>query len=272
MLGHDFLLPIGSLEPHYFAGITGAHKTVTIGVLARRDIERNHRHALDPRSDVLALEGNPVYDGHATWVRALAHGGRRICALNQVVAEGAVIAAAAGDALETLHALAPTVRDVFCHTFPEPFDVLHLQVPDPLGRMLYQADKALKNNHRAVRDGGGIVLEADCREGIGPDAFFGLLRAADSYAAAVRHVDERGYRLGDHKAVKLRDLTDPARRGVRVALVSSEISDADARAAGMTRHASVAAALAWLRATTDIRRGLRVHDAGNVCAVRAAAT
>ncbi|MHC4698839.1 MAG: lactate racemase domain-containing protein [Planctomycetota bacterium] len=218
-----FLLPIGSVEPHYFAGATGAHKTVTIGCMSREDIERNHAHALSAESDILRLKGNPVYDGIVQILRSLQSTGKKILAINEVVRDGAVIAAAAGEPLDTLKTLLPTVQRVYLRQVSLPVDLLRLRVPLPLGRNLYQADKALKNNHRAVRDGGGILLEAECPEGVGPDAFLNLLRRADSYAAAVQYVRDHGYQLGDHKAVKLRYLTDPSCRGVHVALVSSDL-------------------------------------------------
>ncbi len=263
-----FLLPIGSVEPHYFAGVTGAHKTVTIGCMAQEEIEGNHAGALAPESDVLRLHGNPVFDGIVEYLGKLQSAGKTICAINEVVRGGELIAAAVGDPLETLDRLLPTVRQVFVRPIERPADVLRLRVPLPLGRNLYQADKALKNNHLAVRDGGGIVLEADCPEGVGPDAFMNLLRRAGDYATARQIVAQEGYRLGDHKAVKLRHLTDPAQRGVRVALVSPHVSDADAESAGMKVFPKLAPALDWLARVVPgrLERGLIVEDAGVTCA------
>lgn len=263
-----FLLPVGSVEPHYFAGVTGAHKTVTVGCMAQEEIERNHAGALAPESDVLRLHGNPVFDGIVEYLGKLQSAGKTTCAINEVACGGELVAAAVGDPLETLDRLLPTVRQVFVRPIERPADVLRLRAPLPLGRNLYQADKALKNNHLAVRDGGGIVLEADCSEGIGPDAFMNLLRRADDYATARQIVAQEGYRLGDHKAVKLRHLTDPAQRGVHVALVSLHVSAADAESAGMSVFAGVAPALDWLArvVTGPLERGLIVEDAGVVCA------
>lgn len=266
ILEHEWLLAIGSVEPHYFAGVTGAHKTCTIGVMSREDIERNHRGALDPASDVMALAGNPVHDGIVRAAAALDAAGKLIFAINQVVCGGALLGAAAGDVFGSLDELLPLVRATYIQTVDEPADVLHLRVPPPLGRSFYQADKALKNNHLAVRDGGAIVLDAECPEGVGPDAFMNLLRQAPDYDGAVRAVEARGYQLGDHKGVKLRYLTDAARRGVRVAIISRNISAADAHALGMRVFANADDALAWLKtaASGGLRRGLVIDDAGFV--------
>ncbi len=263
------LLAVGSVEPHYFAGLTGAHKTLTIGCMAHAAIEANHAGALDPASDLLCLRGNPVHDSIVRVLVALRASGKRIVAINQVVRGAEVVAASAGDPLETLEVLAETAQRVYVHRLDRPVDVLHLRVPPPLGRNLYQADKALKNNHLAVRNGGGIILEADCEEGVGPDAFLNLLRRAPDYAAACGIIEQEGYRLGDHKAVKLRYLTDPARRGVRVMLVARQVPAEDAEAAGMRLFSSVQPALEALAAEIrgPLERGLIVDDAGVTCTV-----
>jgi nickel-dependent lactate racemase len=262
-----FLLPIGSVEPHYFAGVTGPHKTLTIGCMSREDIERNHAHAMNPAAAPLCLEGNPVHEDVVRILRELQSAGKVICAVAQALRGDAIVAAAAGAPLQTIDVLLPTVRQLYVREVPCPADILRLRVPLPLGRNLYQSDKALKNNHLAVRDRGGIVLEADCFEGIGPDAFLSLLRRAPDWASAKRVVEEEGYHLSDHKAVRLRQLTDPVCRGVHIALVSSHIRTADAESAGMKLFPEVEPALRWLTSVMDgpIERGLIIEDAGVVC-------
>ncbi len=253
------MMAIGSVEPHYFAGLTGAHKTVTIGCMGRADIQRNHAFALSPESDVLSLDGNPVFDGVAKVVSGLQQGGKQILAVNQIVSGNQLLRVAVGDPIDTLHELMPTVKDVYVHQLSSPVDLLALRVPLPLGRSIYQADKALKNNHRAVRDGGGIILEAPCPDGIGDDAFTNLLRRCAGYEEAVKVVEQEGYKLGDHKAVKLRHLTDPRSRGVRIALVTRNITDEDAQLMGMQRFDDTTSAIAWL--------ALHVQPSGNCLAI-----
>jgi len=261
-----FLLPIGSVEPHYFAGLTGAHKTVTIGCLSRADIERNHAGALHEESEILRLEGNPVFDDMAGILDGMRGRRKRILAINTIVIDGRIVSAEVGDPLATLHALMPVVEEMFVHRIDTPVDILRLRVPPPLDQSLYQADKALKNNHRAVRDGGGIILEAACPESVGPDGFMHLLRRAPDYETALEIVRKDGYCLGDHKAVKLRYLTDPKYRDVKVALVSRGVSSADAQQAGLRTFRTVDGALDWLRdaSSEPHEKGLIVEDAGIV--------
>jgi hypothetical protein len=90
-----------------------------------------------------------------------------------------------------------------------------------------------------------------------------LLRECGDYASAAARVAGRGYRLGDHKAVKLRYLTDV--RGVRVFIVSEGIARSDAEAMGMTKADDVEAALASAGVQPARQRVYRVADAANTC-------
>ncbi|MFQ5412812.1 MAG: lactate racemase domain-containing protein [Phycisphaerae bacterium] len=269
-----YILPIGSVEPHYFAGFTGPHKTVTIGCLAYEDIERNHAAALDPESDILKLTGNPIHTGVVDMLARLKTAGKRICAIGQVVLDDRVCACAAGEPLEVLQALRPMAQRVYLRSIDRTADILHLRVPPPLGRSLYQADKALKNNHRAVHDDGGIILEATCEDGIGQDAFCDILRSTRNHAEALSLVRERGYRLGDHKAVKLRHLLDPARRNVRLALVAPGLPNRELADMNLEALPTPEEALSSLihRLTGPIRRGLIIEDAAMVTVTSKAGT
>lgn len=259
----DLIVAFGSVEPHYFGGWSGAHKTATVGVMDHASIEDNHRGALDPASRVLALEGNPVFDGLAAVLRALEAGGRTVLCVNHVLdADDRPVSVAVGTWRGALERALPAARARFVRPLPAPVDVLVARVRGALSRTLYQAEKGLKNHEHVVRDGGDVIVEADLGHGVGPDRFVRLLEEAPTLEEALRRVEER-YVLGDHKAVKLRALQA---RGVRVRLVSPRLAPEAVARAGLEVHGSLQAALATIRA--DLRPacgvGLIVEDAAVV--------
>jgi nickel-dependent lactate racemase len=86
---------------------------------------------------------------------------------------------------------------------------------------LYQAQKALDNAAHAVREGGVIVLLAECPEGFGNQTFETWLRDARSPGEILERI-QGGFVLGGHKAAAVARVLSRT----RVHLVSSMPEDA----------------------------------------------
>lgn len=257
VLEADLVLAFGSVEPHYFAGWAGAHKTATIGVAARETIASNHEGALSPASRPLALDGNPVFDGLRTLLAGL-EAERRLLAVNHVLdEEGRPLAVGVGTWRGALQRVLPAAERRFVAPCPEPFDLVVVRPQGPLGESLYQADKAIKNHELAVASGGDLVLWSEALTRAGSDRFLTLLRAAPDHAAALAEVERAGYVLGDHKAVRLRALEA---RGVRLHVAAPALDPSALEGTGIAHYASLEAALAAVGAERG--RALLVEDAG----------
>lgn len=263
---HARILAVGSVEPHYFAGLTGPHKTLTIGCMDRAGIERNHAGAMDTRALPMQIEGNPVAEGVAARVRELHDVGKHLFAVGLVAQCDTIADIAIGPPLDVVAQLRASAERVFVRNVAAPTDLVHLRVEGPLARTFYQADKATKNNAAAVRHGGAMILEADCADGIGPDTFMNLLRSAKTYRDALAVVSERGYSLGDHKAVRLRHLMDPSEGNVRLLLVAKNLPPESLEGSGITTYPDVDTAVAQACRTQSPppSTGLRIRDAANV--------
>ncbi len=259
----EHLLVVGSMEPHYFAGVTGAHKTATVGVMSYESLRKNHYHAISPRAASFALEGNPVHDGITAILEKLSEN-KHLFAINEILMGGKLVACTAGEPLKALTSGLPHVERVFSHRMSRPADLVIARVSPPLDKNLYQADKGIKNVEMAVRDGGVILLEAQCAEGVGPDRFMKLMEKAPTYEDALGVIESAGYRLGGHKAVRLRALT--GRRRVRLGIVSSQLSEPQARLAGLEPLASPEDASRWAMACLgeQAKTAALVEDAGNM--------
>ena len=231
----------GGITFHYFAGFTGGRKSICPGLASAKTIEATHMLALDfetgsRRHGVQTgrLDGNAVHEECERVAAMVAPA----FSINTIVDEKKnATRVFSGDwriahrsacdyYLEHCSVALPAKRDlvvVSCGGFPHDINLI-------------QAHKALDMAALACKDGGTIVLLAECSDGLGRPDFLKWFDATDSRDLATRLVN--GYEVNGQTAWAL--LTKAER--YRVCLIST-LADDDVRRMRMVPVRAIAEAL-----------------------------
>ncbi|MFC6179700.1 nickel-dependent lactate racemase [Lactiplantibacillus daowaiensis] len=218
------VVPISSIEPHYFAGYTGGRKSFLPGVASYDTISKNHYLALQDSARALKLDGNPVHEDMMDAMKVLS--GINIFAIEMVLdSHHDIYAVTAGDLTKSFYAGIDKAKEVYGVMIPKKADIVISTAPYPMDVDLYQSQKALDNGKLALNQDGILILVAKCRTGIGPKPFYDLL-SSEKEPAAVLDKIHHSWKLGYHKAAKMAqidtwaqtwavsDLTDEEMRNV----------------------------------------------------------
>jgi nickel-dependent lactate racemase len=193
----DLRVCIGNLELHYFAGYSGGAKAILPGCASRATVQANHAMMVRPEASAGRLEGNPV--------RADLEEGAAMTGIDfvlNVVVDGQhrILGAVAGDVTAAHWRGCELVAEQGIVPIPQLADVVLVSAGGyPKDLNLYQAQKALDNAAHAVRDGGVVILLAECSEGLGNKTFEAWMREAHSPDDVLDRI-QREFVLGGHKA------------------------------------------------------------------------
>lgn len=194
-VNHDRLLLISSVEPHYFAGLTGGRKSLFPGLTDLATMERNHNMANSMSAAPLALKGNPVAEHLEELLNFVDQS--RLFGLQAVLdADGAIASLFCGGLYEAFTRGVAEAERIYAHAIEQQYDVVICEVLPPLDKNLYQVQKALENCHAAVRNGGAIILISACEEGIGSEHFMQL---AQNWDRSKNEPADGNWRFGSHK-------------------------------------------------------------------------
>ncbi len=222
MLGWaDGVIPIGSVEPHYFAGLTGGRKSFLPGISAYETVEANHEFALEPEAATFRLKGNPVHEDMVEAAEFLDADG--IWSVQTVVdPKGRPCFASAGHLFGSFEQAAKIAMKNYGIPIKHRYDVVVAIVNPPLSHTLYQAQKGLENASLAVRKGGRIIWVADCKDGIGKERFFNLLKEGGSPEGTFKLI-RKGYKLGYQKAAKIAQHSQEAKIHILSSLSDKQV-------------------------------------------------
>jgi nickel-dependent lactate racemase len=193
----DLRICLGNLELHYFAGYSGGAKAILPGCASRAAVTNNHAMMVRPEAAAGRLAGNPVRADLEEGVALL--GADFI--LNVVVdAQHRIVEAVAGDVISAHRRGCELVARRAMVPIDQPADLVLVSAGGfPKDVNLYQAQKALDNAAYAVRDGGILILVAECTEGLGNQTFESWMTRASSPDEILDRIQQE-FVLGGHKA------------------------------------------------------------------------
>ncbi len=171
----------GFIEPHFFAGFSGGPNAVLPGIAGGDLIMANHSGSMLDHPDATwgVTEGNPVWDEMLEAALLTQPTFLLNVTLNR---ERAITGVYAGEMQAAHRAGVEAVRQTAMRAVDEPFDIVITSNSGyPLDLNLYQAVKGMAAAARVVREGGSIIVAAECWDGL-PEhgGYKDILRMADS--------------------------------------------------------------------------------------------
>jgi len=176
LLEAGLILTVGAISHHYFAGFGGGRKLLFPGLGEQQAIYANHRLFLDPQRRTLAagcrpgqMAGNPLAEDLEEIHRLLPpylsiHGLPN--------SSGQIAAFRFGRTYEDFLRICREHDHHFQAGIDRQFDLVLASAGGyPKDINLIQAHKAIDNGAAFVRDGGTLLLLAECPDGIGSDTF-----------------------------------------------------------------------------------------------------
>lgn len=190
----DRLLLTGVIGFHYFAGFGGGRKSVLPGIASRQACMASHFAVLNPGhgtgKNQLAVTGNLDHNPvHQAMTEACALAAPDLI-LNTILApDKRIIAAFAGHWQDAHEAGCRFYREHFSYPLQEKADLVVVSCGGfPKDINLIQAHKSMEYAAQALKDGGVMILLAECRDGFGNSTFFNWFRhkQLDQFEAALR--------------------------------------------------------------------------------------
>jgi nickel-dependent lactate racemase len=163
----DVRILTGFVEPHIFAGYSGGGKAVLPGIAGAEIIMSNHggRMLAHPRATWCQTQGNPVFEE----VRRVALATQPAFIVNVTLNERKEVTGVfAGKMVQAHDAGIAFAENAYLQPVPRRYDiVVATNMGYPADINLYQSVKGMSVAAQAVKEGGAIVLAAECADGLG---------------------------------------------------------------------------------------------------------
>ena len=213
--GHDLLVNryymnssvkilTGFIEPHLFAGFSGGPKAVMPGISGFETITSNHSARMigDKESRFTRTVGNPIWEDMLNTALL----SQPTFLLNITQTEHREITGVFAGDLEKAHqAGVDFVRETAMIPVLGAYDiVISTSAGYPLDISMYQSVKGMVVASQVVKDGGAIILAAECAEGLPESGEYGdILKLGSSPEEILSHILSPGFMMQDQWDVQL---------------------------------------------------------------------
>ena len=204
---YDFIISIGVIEPHLYAGYSGGAKTIAIGLAGEATINATHsiKFLDNPSTNIGLLEGNRFQETLWHLIKDISN----VFSINIVNdVDGKALKVFAGPIKDVFKRGSLFARSIFEVTAKSECDIAICGIGHPKDVNLYQASRAinyvLSVDKPVVRKGGVVIVAAELKDGIGESfaekRFYEELKNMRSAEDFVNRVKIEGCVAGEHRA------------------------------------------------------------------------
>lgn len=193
----DFLITLGVVMPHYFAGYSGGRKSILPGLVSKETVAVNHARLVEIMDHMPPIDENPIS-------REMIAAARKVGVdfiINVVTNDaGELVSVQAGDLEKAWRKAVDVSAAMFEVPFEKQVDVCVTCASGyPRDINVYQAQKGLDHADHITRPGGTIIIAAECEKGWGEDVFEEWVKRKWPPAKVMSEI-KRHFVLGGHKA------------------------------------------------------------------------
>lgn len=197
----------GLIEPHDFAGFSGGPKAVLPGIAGEASILGNHKASMvgHPKARWGITTGNPVWEE----MLEVATRTKPTFLLNVCLNRAKEIMRVFGGDVKKAHSAGVEfMKKAAMVQVNDMYDiVIASSAGYPLDLNLYQSVKGMSAAAQIVKQGGSIILAAECRDGIPDYGDFGrILKMAHSPQALLQIINEDDFQIRDQWSAQVQAL------------------------------------------------------------------
>lgn len=193
----DFLITIGVVMPHYFAGFSGGRKSILPGLAAHDTVRSNHARMVELLDALPPIRQNPI---SLEMIEVAQKVGVDFIINTVTNEQREIVFVGAGDLVQAWYAAVDVSAKMYEIPFEEQVDICIAAASGyPRDVNVYQAQKALDHAEAITRPGGTIIWIGECRDGLGEKVFEKWLDKKLAPEELMRQF-KGNFELGGHKA------------------------------------------------------------------------